>query len=98
MQAVRIRLKGHLTRDWSDWLDMATVEFTAEGDTVLTGTVNDQSALHGLINRISSLGISLVSVSCDDLHTERFEEEVPLRHPRASPPQEGAGRGPEVGG
>jgi hypothetical protein len=85
VQAVRIRLKGHVNRDWSDWLDMATVEFISEGDTVLTGTVNDQSALHGLINRISNLGIPLVTVSCDDANPEGkgLEEEAPLRHPSA---------------
>ena len=44
-----IRLKGHLDRRWASWFEDMTITLTEEGDTVLTGPVTDQAALHGLL-------------------------------------------------
>jgi hypothetical protein len=54
-----IRLKGHLGREWADWFDGMAVDLTEEGDTLLTGPVADQAALHGLLKKVRSLGPAL---------------------------------------
>ena len=56
-----ITVKGILDRKWSDWFDGFTIEYAA-GDTILTGPVDDQAALHGLLAKIRDLGLPLLSV------------------------------------
>jgi hypothetical protein len=54
-------LNGRLDRKWSDWFDQ--MEISTEGDqTILTGAVADQAALHGLLIRIRDLNLTLLSV------------------------------------
>jgi hypothetical protein len=57
-----IRIKGHLSADWTQWFDCLTIVQIDDGETVLTCTVCDQSALHGLLRRIRDLGVALISV------------------------------------
>jgi hypothetical protein len=61
-QIYEIRVKGGLTRKWSDWFDGFTITVQANGETLLTGPVADQSALHGLLAKIRDLGLPLLSV------------------------------------
>ena len=63
MQEVEIRVKGQIDPEWSRWLGTLSITHTAAGETLLTGPVRDQSALYGLIERLSSLGLRLVSVA-----------------------------------
>jgi len=58
-----IRIKGHLGREWTDWFDGLVIELEDNGDTLLTGALVDQAALHGLLRRVRDLGIPLVSVT-----------------------------------
>lgn len=59
----QIRIKGHLDKQWTDWFEGMTIALQDNGETLLTGPVIDQSALHGLIKKVRDLGMPLVSVN-----------------------------------
>jgi hypothetical protein len=58
-----IRLKGHLADRWTAWFDGMTLTRQTDGTTILDGPIADQSALHGLLRKVSDLGLPLVSVT-----------------------------------
>jgi len=58
----QIRIKGHLGSQWADWFEGMTIRLEENGDTLLTGPVIDQAALHGLLKKIRDLGLPLISV------------------------------------
>jgi hypothetical protein len=58
----QIRLKGHLDSQWSDWFEGLTINLEEDGNTLLSGPVADQAALHGLLKKVRDLGMPLVSV------------------------------------
>jgi hypothetical protein len=58
-----IRLRGQLDGGtWSQWFDGLTVTANESGQTVLSGPVADQAALHGLLVKVRDLGLPLISV------------------------------------
>ena len=57
-----IKVKGILDEQWSDWFDGMTITPYSDEDTILTGWIRDQAALHGLLNKIRDLGLILLSV------------------------------------
>ncbi len=69
-----IRLKGHLDDRWVEWFEGLTITLEEDGDTLLTGLVIDQAALHGLLKKVRDLGMPLVSVS-----QVQFNETHPYR-------------------
>ena len=62
----QIRIKGHLSRQWTDWFEGLTMTLEDNGDTLLTGTVIDQAALHGILKKVRDLAIPLLSVKSVD--------------------------------
>jgi hypothetical protein len=58
----QIRVRGTLDPGWSDWLGGLVVCPQEDGDTLLTGPVRDQAALHGLLAKIRDLGLPLLSL------------------------------------
>ncbi len=60
---VEIRVKRQVDEHWSNWFDDLTVTHTDQDETVLTGPVVDQAALHGILTRIRDLGLPLISVN-----------------------------------
>ncbi len=73
-----IRIKGHLDSQWSDWFEGLAITLEENGDTLLTGPVIDQAALHGLLKKIRDLGIPLISVNrveTNEIHPNYLEKE-----------------------
>ena len=58
-----IRIKGHLDTRWADWFEGLTITALDNGETLLTGMVVDQAALHGLLRKVRDLGMPLLSVT-----------------------------------
>ena len=59
----QIRIKGHLSAQWSEWFEGLTITLEEGGDTLLTGPVIDQAALHGWLKKVRDLGMPLLSVN-----------------------------------
>lgn len=59
----QIRVNGHLDDALASWFEGLTISNQEDGDALLTGHIQDQSALHGILNRISNLGLTLISVN-----------------------------------
>jgi len=57
-----IRIKGHLESRWVDRFDGLTITLEEDGNTLLSGLIADQAALHGLLKKVRDLGMPLVSV------------------------------------
>ena len=60
----QIKVKGHLDTNRSEWFEGWTISQENDGNTLLTGPVTDQSALHGLLIKIRTLNLPIVSVNC----------------------------------
>jgi hypothetical protein len=62
-QVYQIRIKGHLGQQWTEWFEGLSIQLTDNGETLLTGPLVDQAALHGVLKKVRDLALPLVSVS-----------------------------------
>ena len=58
-----IRVRGHLDSKWLDWLEGLEVKLLDNGEMILSGTLVDQAALMGVLNKLNGLNLALLSVS-----------------------------------
>lgn len=58
-----IKVEGHLGPEWTDWFGGLTITPEEDGETLLTGPMIDQAALHGLLKKVRDLGLPLLSVN-----------------------------------
>jgi hypothetical protein len=62
-EVYQIIVKGHLDSEWSDWFDGLTITLVDNGETILSGPVVDQTALHGVLIKIRDLGLPLLALN-----------------------------------
>jgi hypothetical protein len=58
-----IRIEGQLSGSWSSWFEGMRIHHAGTEETILSGPIADQAALHGVLMRIRDLGLPLVSVT-----------------------------------
>jgi len=63
MITYEIRVKGHLDQRWTVWFDGMTITNVENGDTIISGSLLDQAALHSLLVKVYNLNLTLISVS-----------------------------------
>jgi hypothetical protein len=66
----QIRVRGMIDPHWSDWFNGMAITYDADGDTLLIGTLADQAALYGVLQRIRNLGLILLAVAQLPEHAE----------------------------
>jgi hypothetical protein len=69
----QIRIRSHLGPQWTDWFEGLAITLEDNGDTLLTGPVVDQAALHGLLRKVRDAGLPLLSM----MRVEPEQEEAP---------------------
>jgi len=70
-----VKIKGHLDPCWSDWFAGLTLTHLEGNETLLSGPLPDQAALHGLLECIRDLNLTLISVTCSGPPTRTSEKE-----------------------
>jgi len=73
----QIRIKGRLSRQWTDWFGGLTITLEEGGNTLLTGPVLDQAALHGLLKKVRDLSMPLLSVNSVEPEREDVSDVKP---------------------
>ncbi len=69
-----IRIKGYLDAQWGDTFEGMTITLEDNGNTLLTGPVIDQAALHGLLKKVRDLGLTLLSVNSIEPDTKEVRK------------------------
>ena len=76
----QIRIKGHLNRQRMDWFEGLTITLEEDGNTLLSGPVIDQSALHGILKKIRDLGMPLLSVNSAETRAQDASDNKQVTH------------------
>ena len=69
-----ILLKGHLDARWAEWFDGLAITLEENGNTLLSGPLADQAALHGILKKVRDLGVTLLSVNSVGPDTKEVRE------------------------
>ena len=69
-----IKVKGYLEEHWADWMGGLSITHDSQGNSLLGGVVPDQAALHGILNQIRDLGLSLISITPRNVEDRENEE------------------------
>jgi hypothetical protein len=81
-----IRVQGKVRENWSAWFDGLAISPLCESGvglvTVITGRIEDQAALHGILNKIRDLNLTLLLVLCRSTLHEYTEKEINIRDQR----------------
>ncbi len=77
-----IRIREALDEQWAVWFDPLALTHTSDGQTALCGPLPDQAALHGMLNRIAHLGLTLLSVSSVTEVTQPLAHQLPACEPQ----------------
>ena len=80
VERYEIRVMGRLGSRWASWFDGLTLTHADDGTTVISGPIVDQAALHGLLQRLRDLGVTLLSLTCTAAG-EAFEHPISPNHP-----------------
>jgi hypothetical protein len=80
-EVYQITVLGHLDSTWSEWFDGLAITLVDSGETILTGPIVDQTALHGVLIKIRDLGLPLLRLS--RIEPEREGESTLLMHTEA---------------
>jgi len=70
---VAIRIKGHLDPSWQDWLEGLQIVHEAEGTSRLSGTLQDQSALYGVLSKLGHMSLTLLSLERSEMMQNEAE-------------------------
>lgn len=73
LKVYEIKIAGHLEDRWTDWFEGLTFMHESDGTTTLSGPIKDQTALRGILNHISDLGLVLISVQSGNSGKKRSE-------------------------
>jgi hypothetical protein len=73
LKVYEIKISGHLEDRWADWFEGLTFTHESDGTTILSGPIKDQTALRGILNHISDLGLVLISVQSGNSGKKRSE-------------------------
>ena len=73
-QCYEIRLKGHLDDRWAEWFEGLTITLEENGNSLLSGPLADQAALHGILKKVRDLGLTLLSVNSVEPDTKEVRK------------------------
>ena len=73
MIQVEIHIKGRIEEQWSEWFGGLAVSHPDPDETILSGQVQDEAALYGIISRLRDLGLKLTSLISEDIQKEHYE-------------------------
>jgi hypothetical protein len=87
---ISIRVKGHLDQGWQSWLEDLQIRHVSDGTTMLTGTLQDQPALYGVLNKLNHLGLVLLSLQSSEPmekgKTKHIRHDLSDEPPSMTPP------------